>query len=125
MTLQSSANVCIPTSIHIQPFVQRTAMSPPGSDVIERFWAHVDRSSGEDADWDWLGTIRRDGYGSFRLPTRQVVAHRFAYELTYGPIPHGLFVTHTCSNRRCCNPKHLRLMTRSESMAARSRKPRS
>lgn len=31
-----------------------------------------------------------------------------------GPIPKGMVVNHSCRNRRCVNPQHLRLLTASE-----------
>jgi Autographiviridae endonuclease len=43
------------------------------------------------------------GYGGYQRTT----AHRVAWELTYGPIPEGQIVRHSCDNPRCCNPAHL------------------
>ncbi len=34
-----------------------------------------------------------------------------AWELTNGPIPIGLQIDHSCHNRLCVNPAHLRLCT--------------
>jgi hypothetical protein len=41
-----------------------------------------------------------------------VRAHRFAWELTFGPIPtgdgyHGTCIRHRCDTRACVNPHHL------------------
>jgi hypothetical protein len=33
--------------------------------------------------------------------------HRIAFVLTYGPVPPGMVVCHTCDNPSCCNPSHL------------------
>lgn len=43
-----------------------------------------------------------------------VLAHRVAYQALVGPIPAGMTVDHTCHNRICCNPAHLRLLTNAE-----------
>ena len=52
-------------------------------------------------------------------------AHRVAYELTYGAVPDGLGLDHTCHDphtcwlrdkcphRSCCNPAHLEAVTQS------------
>jgi hypothetical protein len=53
-----------------------------------------------------------------------VRAHRVAWELTYGPIPAGLYVCHHCDNPPCCNPAHLFLATNAGNAQDMSRKGR-
>jgi HNH endonuclease len=36
-----------------------------------------------------------------------VPASKVAYELTFGAVPDGLVVRHTCDRPDCCNPAHL------------------
>jgi hypothetical protein len=54
-----------------------------------------------------------------------VGAHRLAYTFTFGEIPDGLGVLHTCDNPPCCNPNHLWLGTQLENIADRHSKGRS
>jgi len=41
----------------------------------------------------------------------EVLVHRLTYRLVNGEIPDGLKLDHTCHNRWCVNPQHLRLAT--------------
>lgn len=77
----------------------------------ERFWPKV-LKTGPAECWEWQGARKADGYGDFYISTdRKMVAHRFAYIDTHGPIEGDLQVDHICFNRACVNPAHLRLAT--------------
>ncbi|MDO8753605.1 MAG: HNH endonuclease signature motif containing protein, partial [Anaerolineales bacterium] len=73
----------------------------------ERFWEKVDKSAGPDGCWPW--TAGHGVYGIFwDAPNHcSCGAHCFSYRLTYGPIPKGFEVCHTCDIPLCINPKHL------------------
>ena len=83
----------------------------------ERFWAKVDRSDTEGC-WVWQATVSSSDYGMFWASAlgRQVMAHRYAYELLVGPIPEGLQIDHLCRVRRCVNPAHLEPVTQTENI---------
>lgn len=59
----------------------------------------------------WTARTNAKGYGSFRLGTRVLLAHRVAYVQAYGQIPDGLQVCHTCDTPACVEPAHLKLGT--------------
>lgn len=68
-----------------------------------RFWAKVDRSG---SCWVWLGSTDRKGYGRFNAGSeRYVLAHRYAFETTYGAT--SLCVLHRCDTPACVRPDHL------------------
>ena len=67
----------------------------------------------ENGCWDWVGYVLPGGYGQLGVEGN-VRAHRYYYELEYGPIPEGLVIDHLCCNPRCVRPDHLEAVTRRE-----------
>lgn len=86
----------------------------------DRFWTHVTRGNG---CWTWGGPSDR-GYGTFGIGTTMWRAHRIAYELTYGRLPKGSVLLHTCDNPTCVNPFHLQPGTQAENLEDCRRKGR-
>lgn len=77
------------------------------------FWAKI-RVSGAGQCWPWEGSLNAGGYGYWGYRGRLRRAHRVAWAVANGPLPADLTVDHTCKNRSCCNPGHLRLLTHAE-----------
>lgn len=70
---------------------------------IEKFWSKVQKT---DECWNWVGSLR-GRYGDFYWKGDRMAAHRFVWELSFGPIPAGLCVLHKCDNPKCVRPEHL------------------
>src|ERR1700674_5737737 len=77
----------------------------------KRFWSKVDRSGGPTECWPWLDRADKQGRGTFWVKDldKTVLAHRYAWELTNGPIPDGNRCRQDCGNFLCCNTAHLSL----------------
>jgi hypothetical protein len=100
-------------------------MFPP--EVIFQFYYDADVPG----CWKWRGVRNGDGYGKFLLGNVDgrpvlVLAHRYQYEMLYGPIPEGMQIDHCCKNILCINPSHLEAVTprennrRSDSLTAQN-----
>lgn len=84
---------------------------------MERFWSKVDKA-GE--CWTWIAAKNPKGYGLFWHQKSARLAHRVAYELLSGPIPEGAELDHTCWNRACVRPEHIRLVRHSQNTQNRA-----
>lgn len=90
----------------------------------ERFHSMVSKGLTSEC-WRWNGASDQDGYGMFWTEKgRCTRAHRFAMELHLGRrIRGGMCVLHSCNNKGCCNPAHLREGTHQENMQDILRSP--
>lgn len=88
----------------------------------ERFWAKVDRR-GDNECWNWLAA-RVGGYGAFGIGGRTVKAHRVALALVGRKPSVYQDVMHTCDNRGCVNPAHLKACATRENILDMERKGR-
>lgn len=87
--------------------------SSRGLTLEQRFWAKVKKTPG---CWEWTAATTSHGYGQIKVNGRMRPAHRVSWELTNGTIPAGMHIDHRCANRKCVNPEHLRVTTRSQNM---------
>lgn len=84
--------------------------------VTDRFWAKVD-TSGD--CWLWTGKPHVYGYGRIRVggrAGRDWLAHRFSFNLHYGPFDQRLVVRHRCDTPACVRPDHLELGTQADNI---------
>ncbi len=83
--------------------------------TIELFLEKVTIES--DACWNWVGSLKPQGYGEIRIRGKNIYAHRFSYEyFNDEKIPKGLCIDHICDNKKCVNPAHLRVSTYSDNI---------
>jgi len=83
----------------------------------EQFWDYAEKKV---ECWEWTGKLLSNGYGYFA----KGLAHRYAWSLINGEIPKGMYVMHSCDNRKCINPEHLSIGTPKENTQDMVRKKR-
>jgi hypothetical protein len=82
--------------------------------VIEKFWAKVDKRSDNEC-WLWLGSSDKDGYGQIWDGNAKKMkrSHKVSAQIHYGDAD-GRIVMHSCDKPSCCNPLHLSYGTQQE-----------
>lgn len=101
-------------------------------DVVARFWEKVCHEPNTGC-WLWTGAWIRPyafgrisekgawgsqgGYGRVSFGDGTIgYAHRFSYELHFGPITPGKQVDHLCRQHMCVNPAHMEAVSQRENM---------
>ncbi len=84
-----------------------------------RFWSFVDKQPA--GCWNWTGSVNSErstgGYGKFLANGYHLRAHIYAWTIFNGIPPKGMVIAHSCDNRRCVNPAHLRVTTHRDNVA--------
>jgi hypothetical protein len=90
-------------------------MARPKIDPIIKFHQKyvVDKETG---CWEWKDKLGHNGYGRLQFDKKSIQAHRFSYEHFNDHLKEGFVICHTCHNRKCVNPEHLRQDTQSSNM---------
>ena len=78
-----------------------------------RFWSYV---IADDDCMNWSKGCGSHGYGQFYIGKKPFLAHRISWELSFGPIPAGMYVLHKCDNKKCVRPSHLFIGTQSDNI---------
>jgi len=81
--------------------------------IVDRFWERVEKTNN---CWLWKNKPNKRGYSTLSHNGKNLLAHRFSYELKHGPIPARMVIDHLCRNRTCVNPDHLEIVSNKENI---------
>lgn len=90
-----------------------------GSTFEQRFWSRVNKVGSPKGCWEWTAGLTNWGYATVMRKGKKYQGHRMAWFLTFGSMP-KLFLLHSCDNRKCVNPSHLREGTKGDNARDRA-----
>jgi hypothetical protein len=80
----------------------------------DRFWSKTHPAVGRSRCIIWIAGVQTDGYGQFGIKGKNIVAHRVVYGWLVGEVDGEKHIHHTCGNRLCVNPEHLKQLSAKE-----------
>jgi hypothetical protein len=101
--------------------VNKTVKMPPRLTNRERIeyhgWTELYNVNLDEPCWVWNGPMASRGYGCLRAVGGKIEkAHRISYMAFVGDIDGENMILHSCDNRACVNPSHLRQGNQSDNM---------
>lgn len=78
------------------------------------FWSRVDKGIFDCECSEWTLSVVNKGYGQCWFQGKRWYVHRLAYHLYYNiDIDKNIEIHHKCHNKKCCNPLHLKALSKS------------
>ncbi len=62
--------------------------------------------------WEWEGKLTPEGYGEYSVDDGEetLAAHKAMFVITRGTVPEDSALVHTCDEKKCCNPSHMKVV---------------